>query len=348
MTPIIEKIDEMKQTMKSHHLFDFRTWGAAVIAGATVGLLVGIAGVAQAATAVDLGTAASFVVLAGAGVTNTGATTLNGDLGTFPTTSITGSGTLTITGTNHAGDAVTQGAKDDLTTAYLAAEGQGPTTPVSVELGGRTLTAGVYNSASELGLTGTLTLDGGENPNAVFVFQAGSTLITASNSQVLLTGGAQACNVFWQVGSSATLGTASTFRGTILALSDITVTTGTTIQGRVLARNGAVTLDTNVITAPVCTTPSVTPPDTTVPGTTVPDVVGPDTAAPGTAVPVAGAPGTSTGPQVTTTPRGGVQTGDGSTAGISGAALYRVASLFANRITVSALVPTQWRWSCRG
>jgi hypothetical protein len=224
-----------------------------------VGLLVALVGGAQAAsTAVPLGTADSFAVLAGAGVTNTGPTTLNGDLGTFPTTTITGSASLTITGTNHNGDSVTQQAKTDLVTAYNNAAGQGPTSPIVADLGGQTLVPGVYNSASSIGLTGALTLNAGGNPNAVFVFQAGSTLTTASGSSVVLTNGAQACNVFWQVGSSATLGTGSAFRGTIMALTSITLTTGATVEGRVLARNGAVTLDTNTITRPGCATAAAT------------------------------------------------------------------------------------------
>ncbi len=322
----------MKHTMKTFHVQ--RATGVALIAAGAVGLLVGVAGVAAAATPVGLGTAGSFVVLAGAGVTNTGPTTLNGDIGTFPTPTISGPGSLTVTGTVHGGDAVTQGAKSDLVTAYDVAAGQGPPSPVSTDLGGQTLTAGVYSSASSLGLTGALTLDAAGDPDAVFVFQAGSTLTTATSSQVVLIGGAQACNVFWQVGSSATLGTGSAFRGTILALTDITVTTGTTVEGRVLARNGAVTLDTNVITAPACTTP--TTPGTTTPGTTTPGTTTPGTTTPGTtpgtttpgATPGAGADaGAQTaaalaareaaaaaalsGPQVTA-PRGGVATGDGS------------------------------------
>jgi cell division septation protein DedD len=224
-----------------------------------VGLLVALVGGAQAAsTAVPLGTADSFAVLAGAGITNTGPTTLNGDLGTFPTTTITGSASLTITGTNHNGDSVTQQAKTDLVTAYNNAAGQGPTSPIAADLGGQTLTPGVYNSASSIGLTGALTLNAGGNPNAVFVFQAGSTLTTASGSSVNLTNGAQACNVFWQVGSSATIGTGSAFRGTVIALTSITLTTGATVEGRVLARNGAVTLDTNTITRPSCATTAAT------------------------------------------------------------------------------------------
>jgi hypothetical protein len=224
-----------------------------------VGLLVALVGGAQAAsTAVPLGTADSFAVLAGAGITNTGPTTLNGDLGTFPTTTITGSASLTITGTNHNGDSVTQQAKTDLVTAYNNAAGQGPTSPIAADLGGQTLTPGVYNSASSIGLTGALTLNGGGDPNAVFVFQAGSALTTASASSVVLINGAQSCNVFWEIGSSATLGTGSTFRGTVIALQSITVTTGVTVDGRVLARNGAVTLDTDTITRSGCAAPAAT------------------------------------------------------------------------------------------
>ena len=205
-----------------------------------------------AATNVPLGTAGSFAVLAGSGITNTGPTTVNGDLGTFPITTVTDLGSMSVTGTNHAGDGVTQQAKTDLVTAYNNAAGQGPTSPIVADLGGQTLTPGVYNSGSTIGLTGALTLDAGGNPNAVFVFQAGSGLTTASASQVNLTNGAQSCNVFWQIGSSAALGTGSSFRGTIIALTSITVATGATIDGRVLARNGTVTLDTNTITRPTC------------------------------------------------------------------------------------------------
>ena len=211
-----------------------------------------------AATAVPLGTAGSFAVLAGAGITNTGPTTVNGDVGTFPTTTITGAGSMTINGTNHAGDGVTQQAQTDLVTAYNNAAAQGPTNPIVADLGGQSLSPGVYNSASSIGLTGALTLNGGGDPNAVFVFQAGSALTTASASSVVLTNGAQACNVFWQIGSSATLGTGSTFRGTVIALQSITVTTGVTVDGRVLARNGAVTLDTDTISRSSCAAPAAT------------------------------------------------------------------------------------------
>jgi len=288
---------------------------AAVCAAALscAAVTVGLAGDAHAAAVgVPLGTAAPFAVLAGAGVTNTGPTTLRGDLGTYPTTSTTGTGTLTITGVNHGGDAVTQGAKRDLQTGYDTAAGEGPPHPITADLAGRTLTAGVYRSASTLGLTGDLTLDAGGNPDAVFVFQAGSTLKTASASRVTLTNGAQACHVFWQVGSSATLGTASVFRGSILALTSISVTTGVTIDGRVLARNGAVTLDTDTITTPTCSTlssPPSSPPPSSPPASSPPS--SPPASSPPASNPPANSPPASSSPPagsppsshpVTTTP----------------------------------------------
>jgi hypothetical protein len=242
--------------MNTHQGATSRFWAGMAVALA-IGLLA-IAPIASAAgpAAPGLGTAASFAVLAGAGITNTGPTTINGDVGTFPTATQTGFGSVTVNGANHAGDSVTQGAQTDLTTAYNTAAGSGPTTPVAADLGGQTLTPGVYNSASSLGLTGTLTLSG--TSTDVWIFQAGSTLTTASGSRVAFIGGATSCNVFWQIGSSATLGTSSAFKGTILALTSITLTTKATIEGRALARNGAVTLDTNLITRPNCSTISNT------------------------------------------------------------------------------------------
>ena len=224
-------------------------------------LTLALAGSARAATPVPLGTADPVAVLAGSTVTNTGPTVVTGDLGLSPGTSVTGFPPGTVNGTQHITDPVAAQAQTDLTTAYNNAAAQAPTGTVSADLGGQTLTPGVYTSASSLGLTGALTLDAQGNANAVFIFQAGSTLTTASASSVNLVNGAQACNVFWQVGSSATLGTASTFRGTILALTSITATTGATVDGRLLARNAAVTLDTNTITRSQCAsaTPAPTP-----------------------------------------------------------------------------------------
>ena len=213
-----------------------------------------------AAAAANLLTTGNFAILAGSGIMNTGSTTVTGDVGSYATLTQTGFGpganSVTITGTNHFGDGTTQTAKTDLVTAYNALANQTPDHTISADLGGQTLTPGVYNSGSTIGITGTTTLDGGGDPDAVFVFQAGSAITTASGSHVVLTGGTQACNVFWQIGSDATLGTGSTFRGTLIALSSITVTTGVTVDGRVLARNGAVTLDTNSIIVPACTTPA--------------------------------------------------------------------------------------------
>jgi len=247
-----------------------RFFGAgAIIALCATGFLVTLVGGASAASSVvPLGTAGTFAVIAGSGITNTGPTTVSGDVGTFPTTSETGTASVTINGTNHAGDAVTQGAQNDLVVAYTTAAGEGPTTAIAADLAGQTLAPGVYNSASSIGLTGALTLDGGGDPDAVFVFQAGSTLTTGSASAINLINGAQSCNVYWQVGSSATLGTASTFRGTIIALTSITATTGVTIDGRVLARNGAVTLDTDTIARPTCAAATTTAATTTAATTT--------------------------------------------------------------------------------
>jgi uncharacterized repeat protein (TIGR01451 family) len=213
--------------------------------------LIGVQSSASAATApVPLGTAANFAVLAGSTVTNMGPTTINGDLGLSPGTSVTGFPPGRVNGTRHVADSVARQAQTDLTAAYNDAAARPATATVPVELGGTTLTSGVYRSAAgTFGITGTLTLDAEGDPNAVFIFQAASTLITAAASNVALVNGAQASNVFWVVGSSATLGTKSTLRGTVMALTSITVTTGTSIDGRVLARNGAVTLHTNTVTA---------------------------------------------------------------------------------------------------
>jgi hypothetical protein len=223
---------------------------------------------ALAATQPRLGTATSFAVLAGAGITNTGTTTITGDVGTFPTTSETGFASVTIAGTNHAGDAVTQGAKNDLVTAYTDAATQTPCTTLTT-LTGQNLTPGTYCFSSSAALTGPLTLNG----FGVYVFQIGSALTVASGATVLLTNNAQACGVWWQITSSATFGTGSSFQGTVMALTSITMNTSATLIGRALARNGAVTMDTNTITRPaaLCTSLPVTgagPSPSPTPGTT--------------------------------------------------------------------------------
>ncbi|WP_062997070.1 ice-binding family protein [Nocardia mikamii] len=199
---------------------------------------------------VNLGTASTFAVLGASTVTNAGATAITGNLGVSPGTAVTGFPPGTVTGgAIHAGDVVAAQAHTDLQAAYLDAAGRTPTAFVTADLAGQTLTSGVYKATGGIGLNGTVTLDGQGNPNAVFIFQAGSTLITGANSVVSLINGATAHNVFWQVGSSATLGANTNFAGNILTFTSDTVTTGTTVNGSVLALNGAVTLDTDTITA---------------------------------------------------------------------------------------------------
>jgi len=211
----------------------------------------------QAVAQINLGTSQSFAVLGGSAVTNTGATAITGNLGVSPGSSVTGFPPGIVTGgTIHAADSVAAQAQTDLTTAYNAAAGL----PCGVDLtgqnlGGLTLTPAVYCFTSSAALTGTLTLNFQGNPNALFVFKIGSTLTTASGSSVVLSNtGGTTCptNLFWQVGSSATLGTGSTFSGNILALTSITLTTGAGLTGRALARNGAVTLDTGVVNISAC------------------------------------------------------------------------------------------------
>lgn len=198
---------------------------------------------------VNLGQAFDFGVLAGSGITNTGPTTIIGDVGSLPTATMTGFGTVTLTGTNHAGDGVAFLGKTDLLTAYTNAAGRLPTISYApiFDLGGLTLAPGVHTDTSSFGITGTLTLDALGNPNAVWIFQAGSTLITSVGSMINLINGAQPGNIFWQVGSSATLGVNSTFSGTIMAVTSITLNTGASMDGRALALNGAVTMDSNTI-----------------------------------------------------------------------------------------------------
>jgi ice-binding like protein len=201
-------------------------------------------------TAPPLGAAATFSVLGGSTVTNTGPTVVTGDLGVSPGSAITGFPPgIVVGGSTHAADALAAQAQIDATTAYnnLAAQACTTTFGVPTDLGGMTLLPGVYCFASSAAVTGTLLLNANGNPNAVFVFKTGSTFVTASGATITVIGGGQNCNVFWQVGSSATLGTTSTVPGTIIALTSITLTTGANLSGRSIARNGAVTLDSNAV-----------------------------------------------------------------------------------------------------
>jgi len=247
---------------------------------------------ARAATSPALGTAGTFAVLAGTTVTNTGPTTLIGDLGVSPGTAVTGFPPGLVTGMTHTGtDAVAVQAQTDAAAAYTTAAGQPcDVTLTGQDLGGKTLTPGVYCFASSAQLTGQLILDGQGNPSSVFIFQIGSTLTTASNASVVLINGAQPCssNIFWQVGSSATLGTNTSFTGNILALASITLNTGTVTNGGLYAQTGAVTLDTNNVVRnnQVCSTaPTATPTNTTAPTATPTNTALPTNTATNTALP---------------------------------------------------------------
>ena len=205
-------------------------------------------GVRAMAVAPSLGAASSFGVVGASTVTNTGPTVVNGDLGLSPGSSVTGFPPGIVTGTIHIADATALAAQNSITTAYNQLAGQACNVNLTgIDLGGLTLTPGAYCFSSSAQLTGTLTLNGLGNPGAVWVFQIGSTLTTASGSSVVFINGGQPCGAFWQVGSSATLGTATSFGGNILALASVTATTGATSSGAFFARTGAVTLDTNTV-----------------------------------------------------------------------------------------------------
>jgi LPXTG-motif cell wall-anchored protein len=213
---------------------------------------------AGATTSVGLGSAGAYSVLGGSTVTNTGASTLHGSLGLDPGTDVTGftfsapPGLGQVLGEVNIDNAAAELAKSDLTAAYLDAQSRALTTAPVGELAGLTLLPGVHGSASSLLLSGTLILDAQGDPTSVFIIKAGAELTAASGSSVQLIGEAQACNVFWQVGSSATIGSGASFVGTIMAQESVTVVTSATIEGRALAQTGAVTLDTNTIFQPGC------------------------------------------------------------------------------------------------
>lgn len=199
---------------------------------------------------VPLGEASSFAILGGSAITSTGATTITGDLGLSPGSSIGGFPPGILTGTKHINDNTVNQAKTDLTAAFINAAARTSTDIVTLSgnIGGLTLTPGLYKSTSSLAISsGDLTFDAKGNANAVFVIQVASSLTTTSGRKVILSGGAQASNIYWMVGSSVTFGTTSVFKGTVLVMQSITFNTGATLDGRALARNGGVTMAGNTI-----------------------------------------------------------------------------------------------------
>lgn len=315
--------------MTTHVAFSRRSIAAlAAVTAATAGLLL-TGGTADAAIVptVPLATSAGYAVLGGSAVTNTGNSTLDGNLGLSPGPSITGfpPGLVLPPGTTETNNAAAAQAQADLTVAYGNAAGRPVDGTTTSDLANLILQGGVYSGPgkSPLGLSGPLVLDGAGDPTTVFVFQTDSTLTTAAASTVTLINGALECNVFWQVGSSATLGSGSVFSGSILALTSITVGNSVTVHGRALASNGAVTLDNDTFTRPTCAAPTGTTTTTSTSGTTT------STTAPsGTTTSTTAAGGTTTGggnasatAEVSTTASAGVTTasaGGGGSAGGSG------------------------------
>jgi hypothetical protein len=269
--------------MMTTHIAKSGRKGSALIAftmAAAVLLMVENAADAAIVPTVGLGTSANYAVLAASAVTNTGPSTLGGSLGLSPGASITGfpPGTVLAPGTTDKTTAAAKQAQSNLTAAYVNAAGRPLNTTTAADLANLKLGAGVYAgpAKSPLSLTGPLVLDGAGNSSSVFIFQTNSTLVTGSGSTVTLINGAQGCNVFWQVGSSATLGSGSVFAGNILALTSITLNSSVTVHGRALARNGAVTLIDDTFTKPTCaTTPSPVPAPAAAALPTAAGVVGP-------------------------------------------------------------------------
>jgi hypothetical protein len=266
------------------------------------------------AAAINLGAATPDAVVAGTTITNTGSSVLTGDISLSPGTSIVGFPPGTVSGTTDAADATSLAAQTSVTAAYGVAASATPfTTVAGGTVGGLTLSPGVYETASAMQLTGPLTLNAGGDPSAVFIFQAGSTLTTASAASVVLENGAQACNVFWQVGSSATLGSTTSFVGTILALASVTLDSGASVDGRVFAQTGAVTLNDNVISVPTCAPPG--PTTTTTTTTTTPVATKKPVGTTSGTKHHGGTGGAGSGSSATIIPTGAPATGEGGTAG---------------------------------
>lgn len=239
-----------------------RATATAAATFALAALLVASTGQAANAVAlpVPLGTAAGFAVLASTTVTNTGLTAISGDIGVNPGSAVVGFPPgIQTAGAAYIADPVSLQARTDASNAFTSASGQAGPTNIPVELGGTVRLPDLYESGGAFTINGTLTLDGGGDPAAIFIFRSASTLITGSASTVTLINQANPCNVFWIVASSATLGTTSTISGTILSATSISAATGTTVNGRLLALNGAVTLDATTVTSTGCSAVTVNP-----------------------------------------------------------------------------------------
>ncbi|MET0931135.1 MAG: ice-binding family protein [Aeromicrobium sp.] len=247
---------------------------AAAVAAMTTVIVVAAVSFASSARAagppdVLLGTSAQFAVLGHDGITKTGPITVTGLVGSAPT-GISGTGVITPSGVERGiADGQVATAKADLLVAYGQAAGaQTPTTNLTGQIGNRTITGGTYNQAGSLNFTGQLTLDGENDPNSVFIIQVGADFTTATGASVILTRGAQACHVYWQIGNDAVIEVDTAFKGNILAGNDISAKTRATFEGRLLTNTGAVTLDTNTITLPVCVTATTPAPVVTTPTAT--------------------------------------------------------------------------------
>ncbi|WP_445451955.1 ice-binding family protein [Herbiconiux liukaitaii] len=269
--------------------------GAALVVGTVSIATLGSQSATAIATTIDLGKAAPYNVLAGSTATNTGPSVLELGLGVHPGTEAPGFGPGQVKGETHLGDQVALEAKDALTTAYLAATDQAADTTISTaDIGNSVFKPGVHSRSGALQLTGTVTLDAEGNSDAVFLFKISSDFTLATSSTVSTINGADPCRVFWQVGSSVTMGASTTFEGTMMALTSISTESGTTVDGRLLARNGAVTLINTVFTDAACTedAPGTDIPGTDVPGTDIPGTDIPGTDIPGTDIPGTDIPGT--------------------------------------------------------
>lgn len=270
---------------------------AVALAGTVV--VLGSTGVRAAEAPVNLATAAGFSVLAGSHVANINPTVLAQGLGVHPGSAIMGAAPI-VGGETHLADAIALQAKSDLDAAYLNAANRTPFTNLPTELGGTTLIPGVYR-LGEAQVTNQLTLNAQGDSQSVFIFQVSSTLNTAVNSSVVFINGASPCNVFWQVTSSATLGTGSTFVGNIMALASVTMNSGATLQGRALARTAAVNLNANTISEPVCAAATAGPTASPTGGPTTSPTGGPTASGPGG--PTGSAPGGP--PTMSTVPASG-------------------------------------------